>query len=147
MIDQPIIRCEYLRIEFANALLLGCQRLIYPRATRPLGFVLGNPAPHRRLAKGQAAPLLARIKEIAATRVHYGYRRMQAVLQRESWKENHKRVYRLYRAEGLSMRISAPSANTRGGSASPKALSRLSTKVEAWIWSTLPCSMADACAR
>ncbi|CAH0447794.1 hypothetical protein LMG10661_03867 [Ralstonia syzygii subsp. syzygii] len=36
---------------------------------------------------------LARIKEIAATRVHYGYRRVHVMLQREGWKDNHKRVH------------------------------------------------------
>jgi putative transposase len=34
-------------------------------------------------------PLLSRIKEIAATRVHYGYRRVHVLLRREGWKDNH----------------------------------------------------------
>lgn len=38
-----------------------------------------------------------RIKEITATRVHYGYRRVHVLLRREGWKDNHKRVYRFYR--------------------------------------------------
>ena len=47
-----------------------------------------------------ATALTMRIKEITATRVHYGYRRVHVMLRREGWKDNHKRVYRLYRAEG-----------------------------------------------
>lgn len=45
-----------------------------------------------------------RIREIAAARVRYGYRRIYILLLREGWKINHKRVYRLYREEGLNLR-------------------------------------------
>ncbi|OKQ59939.1 transposase, partial [Streptococcus pneumoniae] len=65
---------------------------------------------YRSVARDSSA-LLARIKEIAATRVHYGYRRVHVMLQREGWKDNHKRVYRLYRAEGLSLRHKRPKRN------------------------------------
>jgi putative transposase len=46
-----------------------------------------------------------RIREIAATRVRYGYKRIHILLEREGWEINHKRVYRLYREEGLNLRI------------------------------------------
>jgi len=49
-----------------------------------------------------------RIKEIAQTRVSYGYRRIHMMLQREGWRINHKRVYRLYKLEGLMMRPKRP---------------------------------------
>lgn len=49
-----------------------------------------------------------RIKEIAATRVRYGYLRIHVLLLREGWKINRKRVYRLYREESLHMRRRAP---------------------------------------
>ena len=45
-----------------------------------------------------------RIRDLAAARVSYGYRRIHVLLRREGWKVNHKRVYRLYRLEGLRMR-------------------------------------------
>ena len=32
----------------------------------------------------------------------WGYRRVHVQLKRDGWKDNHKRVYRLYRAEGLA---------------------------------------------
>jgi len=41
--------------------------------------------------------LVMRMKEITQTRVHYGYRRVRVMLKREGYKDNHKRVYRLYR--------------------------------------------------
>ncbi len=50
--------------------------------------------------------LRARLKELAAKRMRFGYRRLTAMLVREGMVEaNHKRVYRLYREEGLVMRI------------------------------------------
>ena len=49
-----------------------------------------------------------RIKEIAAARVHYGYRRVHVLLKREGWQDNIKRVYRLYQLEGLYLRLQRP---------------------------------------
>ncbi len=46
-----------------------------------------------------------RLRELAAARVRYGYRRLHVLLQREGWHVNHKRVYRLYRLEELSLRL------------------------------------------
>jgi putative transposase len=54
--------------------------------------------------KSDQAPLRQRIKELAAVRVRYGYRRIHDLLRREGWPVNIKRVYRLYREEGLSLR-------------------------------------------
>jgi putative transposase len=61
-----------------------------------------------RSKKSDQAPLRLRIKDIAAVRVRYGYRRIHVLLRREGWKVNHKRVYRLYREEGLSLRHKRP---------------------------------------
>jgi len=56
----------------------------------------------------EQAVLRNRIREISTTRVRYGYRRITTLLQREGWRVNHKRVYRLYREEGLQMRHKVP---------------------------------------
>ena len=37
-----------------------------------------------------------RLKDLAAVRVRYGYRRLHVLLRREGWAVNHKRVHRLY---------------------------------------------------
>jgi putative transposase len=50
----------------------------------------------------------ARIKEIAATRVRYGMARIHVLLRREGWCDNHKRVRRIYREEGLNLRLRRP---------------------------------------
>ncbi|WP_460139524.1 IS3 family transposase, partial [Salidesulfovibrio brasiliensis] len=62
---------------------------------------------YRRKTDDQAE-LRMRICEIAATRVRYGYRRIHVLLCREGWEINHKRVYRLYKEEGLLLRSKRP---------------------------------------
>ena len=57
-----------------------------------------------RSRAGEQAALRIRIRDLAYARVSYGYRRLHVLLQREGWRVNHKRVYRLYRLEGLMMR-------------------------------------------
>jgi putative transposase len=48
--------------------------------------------------------LTERMKEMAATKRRYGYRRIHVLLRREGWQANHKRVWRLYSQAGLSVR-------------------------------------------
>ena len=57
------------------------------------------------------AALRTRLRELAGERPRFGYRRLHILLGREKtksgeprWRMNHKRVYRLYREEGLAMR-------------------------------------------
>lgn len=52
--------------------------------------------------------LRRRLRELAAARVHYGYMRLHILLRREGWKVNVKRVYRLYKLEGLQLRRQKP---------------------------------------
>ncbi len=48
--------------------------------------------------------LAKRIKELAASRIRFGFQRIHILLRREGWKVNRKRVHRLYRLEGLQLR-------------------------------------------
>ena len=50
------------------------------------------------------AVLRQRIREIAQTRVRYGYRRIHVLLRREGRQVNAKRIYRLHYKEGLQLR-------------------------------------------
>jgi putative transposase len=59
---------------------------------------------YRRVAQEQT-PLRMRLRDVATTRVRYGYRRLHIILQREGWRVKHKRAYRWYRREGLSLRL------------------------------------------
>jgi len=52
--------------------------------------------------------LRMRIKELYQVRIGWGYRRIHILLQREGWRVNHKRVYRLYTQEGLTLRRNRP---------------------------------------
>ena len=48
--------------------------------------------------------LIARMKELALLHPRFGYRRIHALLCRDGWRVNHKRVQRLWRSEGLKVR-------------------------------------------
>jgi putative transposase len=63
---------------------------------------------HYRSKRSGQAVLMKRIKEIAETRVRYGYRRIHVLLRREGWLVNTKRVCRLYRELGLQQRNKSP---------------------------------------
>jgi len=59
----------------------------------------------RYVARRRPLPgLLERLREHAAQRSRFGYRRLHLLLRRDGWRVNHKRVYRLYRADGLALR-------------------------------------------
>lgn len=49
-----------------------------------------------------------RLRELAAVRVGWGYRRLHILLEREGSRINHNGLYRLYVREGLRMRKKAP---------------------------------------
>jgi len=57
------------------------------------------------------AGLRVRLRNLAASRVHYGYPRLHTLLRREGWQVNRKLVYRIYREEGLQMRRKRPRRN------------------------------------
>nr|WP_255779373.1 IS3 family transposase [Mycetohabitans sp. B5] len=76
---------------------------------------------YQSIARDSSAIAL-RIKQITQTRVHYGYRRVHVMLRREGWRDNHKRVYRLYREQGLSLRHKRPRRNKAARLRQPKQL-------------------------
>ena len=47
--------------------------------------------------------LPVRLRELAATRVRFGYRRLTVLLRREGWLVNAKRIYRLHTEDGLKI--------------------------------------------
>lgn len=62
---------------------------------------------YRPNARGCSA-LRKGIREIAESRVQYGCERVFVLLRRKGWRDNHKRVHRLYESEGLSSRHCQP---------------------------------------
>lgn len=45
-----------------------------------------------------------RVREISSDRVRYGFWRIFTLVRREGFRDNHKRVYRIYKEEGLNLR-------------------------------------------
>jgi putative transposase len=72
------------------------------RACRLVG--IGRTTARYRAVRGDDAELRGRLRELAAERPRFGYRRLHALLRREGVVVNHKRVARLYRAEDLAVR-------------------------------------------
>jgi len=78
------------------------------RACELIGMNRGS-CRYRRKERNEAA-LRSRLLELAGERPRFGYRRLHRMLRRgkengtAKWVVNHKRVYRIYRKEGLAMR-------------------------------------------
>lgn len=60
---------------------------------------------YRANRKRDDEPLKAAIRKIAEKRRRFGQERILLVLRREGWKDNHKRVSRVYGELGLSLRL------------------------------------------
>lgn len=58
---------------------------------------------YRKSTRRDDRHLRQRLRELALARPRYGYRRLHVLLRREGWEINVKRVYRLYRLEGLAV--------------------------------------------
>ncbi len=71
----------------------ACRVLSQPRSTQRYRVSIPN----------DEAELVKRMTELATKYGRYGYRRITALLQRQGWQVNHKRVERLWRREGLKV--------------------------------------------
>jgi putative transposase len=60
---------------------------------------------YRRSTARDHGPLRLRIRELAHARPRFGFLRIWVLLRREGWLVNKKRVRRLYRLEGLQLRM------------------------------------------
>ncbi|APT30072.1 insertion element ISR1 putative 11 kDa protein A1 [Methylobacterium phyllosphaerae] len=76
------------------------------RVCQATGF--GRSSQRYRKRSDPQVTLRMRLKELAAARVRYGYRRLHILSRREGCEVNHKRTYRIYRDEGLSIRPPPP---------------------------------------
>lgn len=65
------------------------------------------------LDQGRPGSPLAAHPDVAKPRVRSGYFRIYILLRREGWIVNGNRVYRLYREEGLSLRLKGPRRHVR----------------------------------
>jgi putative transposase len=84
------------------------------RACRTLGVARAS---HRYKSCRATDEVVPRMRQLAADRPRAGYRTLGRLLRREGHSVNHKRVYRIYRQEGLSLRVK----RRRRRAASPRA--------------------------
>lgn len=68
---------------------------------------------HYKSRRPGQADLERRIKEIAQTRVRYGYRRVHVLLRRDGWSISLKKTRRIYRELGLQLRNKTPKRRVR----------------------------------
>ena len=88
---------EYLQVSYQISERKACNALGFARSS------------HRYNSTADRQELLRiRLRDMASVRVNYGYRRLHVLLAREGWQINHKRVYRLYTEEGLTMHRKRP---------------------------------------
>jgi putative transposase len=88
---------EYLQVSYQVSQRKACNTLGFARSS------------HRYKSTADRQDFLRiRLRDMAYARVNYGYRRLHILLQREGWQVNHKRVYRLYTEEGLTIRRKRP---------------------------------------
>lgn len=91
-------------MEHYNAAIRRACRLVF------LSHSVWYYKPHRR----DDSFLRMRIREIARIRIRYGFWRIFILLRREGFKDNHKRIYRIYKEEGLNLRSKRPRRNKSG---------------------------------
>ena len=86
--------CRWFQETFGASVVRACQLAQFGRA-----------AWYRPSRARDQGPLRLRIRDLAHARPRFGYRRIWVLLRREGWRVNHKRVRRLYRLEGLQLRM------------------------------------------
>jgi transposase InsO family protein len=90
----------------------------------------------RYLAQSDAAEqrLIARLHELVRERPRYGYRFMTAILRREGWRVNRKRVYRVWRREGFQVPSKQRKKRRLGSSAGGCIRRRAEHRDHVWAW-------------
>ena len=85
---------RWIRERFGASVQQACRLALLRRSTW-----------YRRSHAKDQAPLRMRIRELALHRPRFGYLRIHVLLRREGWLINRKRVHRLYRLDGLQVRM------------------------------------------
>jgi len=98
---------------------------------------LGQPRPSQRYQANVnefEGRLVVLMLELVRQHPRYGYRRIWALLHREGWKVNRKRVHRLWRREGLKVPQKARKKRHLGHSANGCARFRADHPDQVWTW-------------
>jgi len=108
--------------------------------------VLGQPRSTQRQtpkAKEKEERLVARMLELVRLHPRYGYRRIWALLRRDGWRVNRKRVYRLWRQQGLKVPRKQRKKRRLGSSANSCVRRPAEHKDHVWAWDFLHDQTSD----
>ena len=98
---------------------------------------------YRSRARDQSA-LRMRIRDIAQARPRFGYQRIHVMLRREGWQVNRKRIHRLYRLDGLQVRMRVRRRKRMSLHRGPVPRRSPAISTGAWILFMISCSMGGA---
>jgi putative transposase len=115
---------EHLQETFEAGQRRACEVVDQPRSTQRY-----EPQP-----KDDEGRLVARMLELARQRPRFGYRRITALLRAEGWHVNFKRVYRLWRREGLKVPKRVRKRRAIGASANACHVRKAEHKDHVWTW-------------
>jgi putative transposase len=115
---------EHLQEKFDASERRACEVVDQPRSTQRY---TGHPQDDER-------KLVARMLELVRERPRFGYRRIAALLRGEGWAVNVKRVYRLWRREGLKVPRKTRKRRGLGTSANACHVRRAEHQDHVWTW-------------
>jgi putative transposase len=118
---------RHLQAAFAVSQRRACRVLGQPRSTQ-------RQAPKAREEEGR---LVARMLELVRQHPRYGYRRIWALLCREGWRVNRKRVHRLWRQQGLKVPRKQRKKRRLGSSANSCVRRPAEYRDHVWAWDFL----------
>jgi putative transposase len=87
--------------------------------------------------------LVSRMLALVRKHPRYGYRRIWALLRAEGWRVNRKRVYRLWRRQGLKVPRKQRKKRRLGSSANGCARRRPAHRDDVWCWDFIHDRTAD----
>jgi len=110
----------------------ACRAVTQPRSTQRYP-AQPNAEEHR---------LVKQLQQLSRAHPRYGYRRITALLRRDGWRVNRKRVQRLWRREGLQVPAAKPKRRAPGVAAGtyPRRATRPN---EVWSYDFVPDQTAD----
>lgn len=113
-----------LQMQFTVSERRACRVLDQPRSSQR----------YEAQPRDDEGALVQRMRGLAAERPRYGYRRIAALLRRESWRASASRVLRLWRREGLKVPQKRRVCRAIGHGAQACHVARATAKNEVWCW-------------
>jgi putative transposase len=89
---------------------------------------------YERKEQDDERQLVKRMLELVRERPRFGYRRIAALLRREGWSVNNKRIYRLWKKEGLRVPKKQRKKRRMGSSENACHRRRAEHKDHVWTW-------------